>query len=213
MNMNPKAHDWITTRMSLLDRLSATAHNTTWQDSWKEFFDTYWKLIYGVARKWTLSDTEAQDVVQEVMAHVAKLMPTFKYNPSLGSFKAWLLVKTRWCIITQLRRRKAPDHAALESPTDSHSPAVDPPDPAGEDLEKEWDLQWKENLLETGLHRLRNRMNPLHLQIFDFYVRKEIAAEEVASKFGVSVDQVYVIKHRVTTELTKEIERLEREVT
>ena len=67
--------------------------------------------------------------------------------------------------------------------------------------------------METGLHRLRNRVNPLHLQIFDFYVRKEIPAEEVASKFEVSVDQVYVIKHRITAELTKEIERLEREAT
>ena len=47
-----------------------------------------WKLIYGVARKAGLTDVEAQDVVQETMASVAKHMPTFKYDPVIGSFKA-----------------------------------------------------------------------------------------------------------------------------
>src|SRR5262245_37419305 len=49
----------IPTRQSLLVRLK------DWDDStsWKDFFDTYWKLIYGVARKAGLTDAEAQDVV------------------------------------------------------------------------------------------------------------------------------------------------------
>jgi RNA polymerase sigma-70 factor (ECF subfamily) len=53
----------IPTRATLLDRMK------DWKDqsSWQEFFDTYWKLIYGVARKGGLSDAEAQDVVQETI--------------------------------------------------------------------------------------------------------------------------------------------------
>src|SRR6266516_1088602 len=105
--MPPREEELIPTRASLLTRLK------NWQDrsSWQEFFDTYWKLIYGVARKAGLTDTEAQDVVQETMASVAKHMPTFKYDPALGSFKAWLLNMTRWRIIDQLRRR-GPHYAA-----------------------------------------------------------------------------------------------------
>src|SRR5437868_1424080 len=91
----------IPTRASLIGRLK------NWQDqaSWQEFFDTYWKLIYGVARKSGLSDFEAQDVVQETMASVAKHMPLFKYNPAIGSFKCWLLNMTRWRVVDQLRKR------------------------------------------------------------------------------------------------------------
>src|SRR5882762_11440295 len=77
----------IQTRASLLHRLK------NWQDeaSWQEFFDTYWRLIYGVARQAGMTDVEAQDVVQETMVSVAKHMPTFKYDPAIGSFKAWLM--------------------------------------------------------------------------------------------------------------------------
>ena len=39
--------DLIATRTTLIDRLK------NWQDqsSWQSFFDSYWRLIYGVARK------------------------------------------------------------------------------------------------------------------------------------------------------------------
>src|SRR6266446_5172844 len=99
--MKPKQDEIIPTRASLLGRLK------NWEDqsSWQEFFNIYWKLIYGVARKAGLTDAEAQDVVQETMASVAKHMPTFKYDPAIGSFKAWLLKMTRWRITDQLRKR------------------------------------------------------------------------------------------------------------
>src|SRR6267142_6487584 len=91
----------IPTRATLIQRLK------NWQDqsSWQDFFDTYWKLIYGVALKGGLTEAEAQDVVQETMISVAKHMPTFKYDRNIGSFKAWLLKLTRWRIIDQLRKR------------------------------------------------------------------------------------------------------------
>jgi hypothetical protein len=52
--------DLIPTRESLLSRLK------DWKDSesWQDFFDTYWKVIYGIARKAGLSDAEAQDIVR-----------------------------------------------------------------------------------------------------------------------------------------------------
>ena len=49
------------TRESLVGRLVNLDDRARWQ----EFFDTYWRLIYSVARKAGLTDAEAQDVVQE----------------------------------------------------------------------------------------------------------------------------------------------------
>ena len=51
--------DLVPTRYSLLSRLQ------DWDDqqSWREFFDNYWRLIYSFALKSGLSETEAQDVV------------------------------------------------------------------------------------------------------------------------------------------------------
>ena len=106
--MNPS----IPSRATLIQRLK------DWQDqsSWQDFFDTYWKLIYGVAIKGGLTAAEAQDVVQETMISVAKHMPTFEYDPAIGSFKTWLLNMTRWRITDQLRKRGpfAAGHPASE---------------------------------------------------------------------------------------------------
>ena len=91
--------DLIPTRSSLLSRLK----NWDDQESWKDFFNTYWRLIYEVALKAGLSDAEAQEVVQETVILVAKKMQDFKYDPAVGSFKNWLLHTTRWRINDQFR--------------------------------------------------------------------------------------------------------------
>src|SRR5246127_1749587 len=90
------------TRRSLVDRLA------NWDDQkrWQAFFDTYWKLIYSTARKAGLTDTEAQDVVQETVITVAKKIDKLKYDPAIGSFKGWLLQITRWRIADQYRKRR-----------------------------------------------------------------------------------------------------------
>src|SRR6266513_1607317 len=91
----------LATRRSQVERLRH------WEDQarWQEFFETYWKLIYSVARKSGLNDAEAQDVVQETVITVAKKIGKLRYDPAIGSFKGWLLNITRWRIADQFRKR------------------------------------------------------------------------------------------------------------
>src|SRR5258708_10534861 len=96
------ANEMIPTRRTLLSRLK------DWNDheSWKVFFDTYWRLIYNAAVRAGLTDAEAQDVVQDTVISVSKSMPNFKYHEDQGSFKSWLLRLTDWRITDQLRKRQ-----------------------------------------------------------------------------------------------------------
>src|SRR5260221_282977 len=98
--MNTEPENYLPTRESLLIRLR------NWGDeaSWKDFFETYWKLIYSVARRTGMNDVEAQDVVQETIITVVRKLPEFKYDPAIGSFKGWLLTLTRSRIQDQFRR-------------------------------------------------------------------------------------------------------------
>src|SRR3954463_3691081 len=93
---------FIPTRESLLHRLK------DWRDErgWQDFFDTYWKLIYSVARRAGLSDSESQDVVQETVISVAKGISGFTYNRAVGSFKAWLMRLTKRRITDQFRKKQ-----------------------------------------------------------------------------------------------------------
>jgi RNA polymerase sigma-70 factor (ECF subfamily) len=200
--------DFLPTRVSLLQRLRS------WEDqtSWREFFNVYWRLIYGVARKAGLSDDEAQEVVQETLIAVAKHIPTFQYNPALGSFKAWLLNMTRWRIIAQFRKRQpvAEHHLPAEGSSARTATVEAIPDPNGQTFGAVWDVEWEANLLEAAMDNVKRRLDPEKYQIFDFYVNKQWPPEKVAERFGVSTSQVYQIKHRVTEVIKEEVQRLEK---
>lgn len=202
-------NDLIPTRATLLHRLK------NWNDqlSWQDFFDTYWKLIYGVARQAGLADTEAQDVVQETMLSVAKHMPDFKYDPAVGSFKAWLLNMTKWRIIDQQRKRaRAQNHDPLPADHESGTGFADGlMDPSSLKLNQIWDKEWSQTLLDAAITRVKRQVDPQKYQLFDFYVNKEWVPEKVAKMFGVSVDQVYLAKHRITDLIRDEVKRLEKE--
>src|SRR6266404_9930498 len=195
------------TRRSLVDRLE------NWDDRkhWQEFFDTYWKLIYSTARKSGLTDVEAQEVVQETVITVAKNIDKLKYDPAIGSFKGWLLQITRWRIADQFRKRE-PGNAKRAPVSDGRATATIErvPDSRGIDLDAFWETEWKENLFEAAITRVKKQIEPKQFQIFDCYVRKEWPAQKVAARLGVNIGQVYLARHRVGRLLKKEIKALEK---
>ncbi len=196
----------IPTRRSLLTRLK----NWDDQESWKDFFDTYWKLIYGVAIKAGLNDAEAQEVVQETVIAVAKQMGAFKYDPQIGSFKGWLLHTTRWRISDQLRKRRGESAAfGREHSRSTRTGTVERiPDPSGSNLEAIWEKEWRNNIFAVALQRVRQRVDARQYQIFDLYVIKEWPVKKIAATLNVSPGQVYLAKHRVSVLVKKEITNL-----
>ena len=197
----------IATRATLLNRLK------DWQDqsSWQDFFDTYWQLIYRVAIQRGLNESEAQDVVQETMVAVAKHMPGFKYDPAIGSFKAWLLNLTRWRITDQYRKRaKYAEHRAYSDEPETGTSAIEKvPDQSDQKISTIWEDEWEKNLLEAALAKVKRKVDPQKFQIFDLYVNKQWPPEKVAHAFNIPVAQVYLAKHRVTDVLKEEVRRLE----
>ena len=199
--------DLIPTRGSLLTCLK------DWddQESWKRFYETYWKLIFGVAIKAGLSEAEAKDVVQETVVSVARKMKEFKYDPAIGSFKAWLLHLTRWRITDQLRKRQRQMKASAPALDDTARTATVEkiPDPASLQLDSVWDEQWQQNLIDAALTRVKRRVNAKDYQIFDLYTVKQWPVDDIVKVLKVSTAQVYQAKHRVMALVKKEIQNLE----
>ena len=191
----------LATRLSLIERLA------DWQDQarWQEFFDTYWRLIYNVARKSGLTDSEAQEVVQETVITIAKNIG--KYDRKAGSFKGWLLNTTRWRIADQFRKREPAEAQSPRRKGDDRETAtieriagVD-----GRQLDTVWDREWERNLFEAALERVKKRVHARQFQIFECCMIKRWSAARVAESLRVNVAQVYLAKHRVSALMKKEV--------
>jgi len=200
--------EFIPTRSSLLSRLK------DWddQESWRQFFDTYGRLIYGVARKTGLSDADAHDVVQDTVLAVAKKMPEFRYDPAVGSFKGWLLQLTRWRITDQLRKKGSqrgdqvlPREQELGTTVVEEQSAR-----AGFGLEAAWDEEWEKNLMAVATERAKQRVKAIQYQIFHLHVLNNQSTENVCRRLGVTKAQVYFASRKVAALIKKEVKALER---
>jgi|KBSSwiStaDraftv2_1062776.scaffolds.fasta_scaffold630560_2 RNA polymerase sigma-70 factor (ECF subfamily) len=202
-----KEDDFIPTRQSLLERLRSLDD----QQSWRTFFETYWKLIFRAARRAGLNNNEAEDVVQETVIHVAQHMPGFVYRSHAqgGSFKQWLLTQTKWRIADQFRKRQRRQRIVAEDVPDDFLEEVT--DGTWEKLEELWLSEWEQNLADAALARLKEKIDPHHYQIFFLSVIKEWPAIKVARSLSVSIASVYAVRHRVKKLLTQCLEQLKHE--
>src|SRR6185503_20541309 len=162
----PRSDSFLPTRQSLLSRLR-DCHD---QAGWREFFDSYWRLIYNFARKSGLGDAEAQDVVQNTFIYLSRRMPNFRYQPERGSFKSWLRVVTRSRINVYRRREKANESHMRQPLPGMDDDRADPfdqiPDSAADVLDEVWQREWEENLVNTALRRVRTKVSSQQLLIF-----------------------------------------------
>jgi RNA polymerase sigma factor (sigma-70 family) len=209
MNAAKAQLDLIPTRRSLLSRLSDLGD----QESWSDFFHSYWRLIYEVALKAGLSDAEAQEVVQETVISVAKQMPGFRYDPARGKFKGWLLQITRRRIVDQVRKQMQASGASGGHPVETlqieHMESV--LDPAGSELEAIWGEEWEKHLFNSAVANIKQQVKPEHYQLFDLYVVQKWPVRKITHTLGVNAGQIYLAKHRVSRLLKKQIDKLRRE--
>ena len=167
------AYKDIETRKSLIKRLE------NWSDrvSWDEFYRIYSQFVFRFGLKSGLTTSEANDAMQETFIGVAKNLQQGRFKLGVGSFKAWLTNQARWRVIDQFRNRKK-DLSAQNQPrvgeSDRRTATLDRhEDPKGESLQKIWEREWRESLLEIALKSIKSRVAPLHYQIYYCYVIKE----------------------------------------
>lgn len=194
------------TRRSLISRL----RNREDDDSWRDFFQTYWKLIYSFAIRMGCTDTEAEEVVQETVISLAKKMPEYRYDPATCSFKGWLMHVAQWRVIDQLRKRRRETTQPL--PTDPEAVKESPAfaGSGASELETLWEQEWEKNLIDAAMERVKKKINAEHYQIFHLLLVKGHSPAKVASLLKISAAKVYLVKHRVAGLVQKEIEALKR---
>lgn len=184
------------TRPSLLDRLQHPRDD----ESWKQFFELYVPVIFGVARRKGLQDADAWEVTQEVLIQLTRSLPEFHYDPDRGRFRAWLsrVIHSR---LVRHWNRQARRHRTFEQ----RSELGDLPEACVDPLLDEVLVQ---HLTQRALDRIRDRFQPETWQAFLLTWRDQIPADQVAQTLNRPIGWVYVCKSRVLKRLGMELQEL-----
>ncbi len=200
----------VDTDQTLLERLITLED----QAAWKEFFDRYWPLIMGYSTGLGLARDQAENVLQETMVVLMRVLPRFKYDRTRGRFRGYL--KTIVSRITYRAIAKAatkPDGVNIETVPEAYR--TDPtPDAAAALENKDKDNRlWQESLFATAVKAVFDdtRTDVRTRQVFQAYAMESRPVGEVAAKFGLTPNAVYQIKNRVMGRIKAEIKRLHHE--
>ena len=82
------------------------------------------------------------------------------------------------------------------------------PDPASAVPDQIWEEEWQRQVLAKAIAELKRQVDAKQFQVFDCYVLKEWPVKDVATTFGVTANQVYLIKHRLSALLAGHVKKL-----
>ncbi len=181
------------TRPTLLDRLREGADTLAWD----EFFQRYWRLVFGWARRHGCSADTAEEIVQEVMLGVFERRDVYRYDPKRGRFRDWLgtLVRNK---VADHRRRPSGRIRGRGGGSDAGfiEPAAGAPAP-----DAAWEAAFEEALLMVLLDLVQREMNPRTYQAFELFVLHEVPAAKVAQTTGLTPNAVYQARKNVVKRL------------
>ena len=188
-----------TTRQSMLNGMRQNQ-----ETAWEDFRTTYAPLIRLIARKKNLTDQETDELLQDVCVTMVQRDAIGKYNPAQGRFRTYLGRIINNCAVDIIRKRPAEQSAStrhFNNTTDEEAEVVE-----------ELTHEWEEFLLEKALAEVRSRCDDLTFLAFDFHVRQQRPAKEVAEALGISEQKVYLSSSRITQRLKETVERLQKEL-
>lgn len=193
------ANDDLATSPTLLGRL----RNGPSEEAWAAFVDKYAPTVFSWAWQVGLQDSDAADVTQEVLLKLLEQMKSFEYQPSKGSFRAWL--KT----VTVNAARDVGRKIARRPGGDAGLSGVQTPD-AWDDLGRRMDAEYQQELIDQASLLIQKRVAESTWTAYYMTAIEGLPAADAASQLGMQVSEVYVSKSRVIKRLREAVAELER---
>jgi RNA polymerase sigma-70 factor (ECF subfamily) len=190
------------TSVTLLGRLRRDPED---QAAWGEFVARYEPRILRWCRHWGLQESDARDVTQNVLLKLHRLLAKFAYDPS-RSFRGWLktLAHHAWRDLVDDRRR------AGAGSGDTGMQAFFENIAAGESLVEKFEEEFRSELLDIAMARVRTRVEPRTWDAFRMTTLEGCPSTTVADRLEMKVTRVYTAKSEVKKMIRAEIRKLVR---
>lgn len=184
------------TRSSVLRAVANTENEAAWQ----RLFDLYAGFVFSIARSKGLNDADADDIVQVVFTDLARNLPTFQYDRAKGKFRSYLTGLVHWRVKDKFRERNR--DAALKDVIETK-----PGDDNGFS-----EREWQAAALEEALRRIKPEVRPDHYAAFVASAVDGQDTETVMKLYGLSRDNLYQIRNRLTAKLREVVAKVLEEM-
>ena len=181
------------TRSSVLAAVTDTGNEA----AWRRFFDLYAGFVFSIARSKGLNDTDADDIVQTVFADLARNLPSFRYDRAKGKFRSYLTGLVHWRVNDRLRSGKR--DAGLKASFWEEAKA------AAADDDGFSEREWRQAAMEEALRRIKPEARPEHYAAFVASAVEGQDTETVMRIYGISRDNLYQIRKRLTARLREAV--------
>jgi RNA polymerase sigma-70 factor (ECF subfamily) len=168
--------------------------------AWQRLADLYVPLIRRWLRPYLLQTADTDDLVQEVLATLARELPSFERQPGPGVFRSWLRTITVHRLRTYWQRRDR--RPAAVGGTDILAAFEQLEDPSSA-LSRAWDEEHDRHVVKTLLEAIRSEFRPTTWRAFEATALEGRPVAEVAADLGLSPNAVLLAKSRVLNRLRK----------
>ncbi len=185
------------TSLSIFDQLRAQPDS----EAWNRFAELYYPLLRQWTRRMGVAESDANDLVQDVLLVVLRELPRFQHSGQAGAFRAWLRQILRNRLLDfwrarQSRPRATGDTAILER--------LEQLADEGSGLSQIWNREHDQIVLQRLMESVRARVDPQTWQAFHRQVIGQARADAVAAELSMSLSSVYVAKSRVLAALRQQ---------
>ncbi|GEM_PF-378934 len=198
------------THCTLLMRLKNPADET----AWTEFAQFYWDIITGWARNKGCPPSLLDDVFQETMLCLLRIMPEFEYHPEKGRFRGLLKKIVYARVIDTIRSRKnenelfaSPDGESDEKDAVENNILLAVSD------NSENDEIWIRGVVSQALRQAYGKVDSLTYKSFCLYVLEGLDVNEVCKRLGIDrPGTVYQHKSRFLGIVQKEFMQIIQDI-
>jgi RNA polymerase sigma factor (sigma-70 family) len=183
-------HTRSATQASLLRRVRDTSDAA----AWAEFAGRYRDLLVRFCRRQGLQQADSEDVVQQVLASLARTLPAFVYSPQRGRFRDYLYRCTRNAI-AQLG--KSSRRAGIGEGGD---PDLREDARAEAEAGRLWEQEWVAHHYRRAMDEVRATFEPRSVEIFDLSL-EGLGVAELAARFEMSTQAVHKVRQRIRDRL------------
>ena len=190
------------TRYTLLARLSDAKDAS----AWTEFTQIYEKAIYRYSRSRGLQDSDAWEVVQQVLLVVHHAAADWQPSGRAGSFRGWLFRTARRACLRRVRELGRVDRALGGSSVVERLHCLAAPDGARDADE----LNWRRWAFCWAAGQIEREVEPRTWRAFWLAAVEDLSPAQVADDLGMNVGAIYAAKCRVLARIRRRVQELAR---